>query len=196
MRPPIEFTAPPPPPNPLFLLKLVSPPSRLGSRPAPPSPSRMTRAQSSAALSLKATPHHRAATKSVPIPPAPIESRPTTAAEARIARKGCARVDWDLTNGEGKWLLDLRYSSRHHASSQPCLGSHLTSGSRLLQTTVASQMQGAASLLAAREIPYANALERWQNDLRCRKGSKHAYSNYAHDRVVDDGLTNEFFGWP
>ena len=47
-------------------------------------------------------------------------------------------------------------------------------------------MFGASTLSAAKEIPYANALERWQNDLRSRPGRKHPYSDYACGEVADD----------
>ena len=124
---------------------------------------------------------------------------------SRTARKGAgARVEWDLANGEGKWVLDLRYY-RMLSREQFSLGEmlpELAGASRLRRSTTASRFCGAATLAAAKEIPYANASERWQNDLRARKGQKHAYSSYCvwyddqrKHKPAPEGLSTEEDGF-
>lgn len=181
MRPPIEFMGRPPPANPLIAMRLPPPSlqvSRSSAQLLPP-PQQLTRPESAAAI-LQA-PRHRRAPETQPAPL--ISSRPTTSTMQRNARKaGGNRVEWDLANGEGKWILGLRHYSYSAVRPRelPPTPSRLGVDSGLLRTTTASRMFSNATLAAAKEIPYSNALERWQNDLRCpRPGTKHAYSNYC-----------------
>ena len=197
MKPPIEFQRMPP------RMYRLPPHAQMGGRLTPLSPE-LSRSSSAAAI-LQA-PYRPAPSRSPSRSPPQLKktttvaiisdrdfpaSRPTTAAVLRTSRRTTARVEWDLAGYERRWILSLRY---RHPSYHPATRSSpiLDHSSSLLSMTTASRMQGAATLSAMREIPYSNATERWQNNLRVRKGQKHAYSNYAHSLPqADDGLTDE-----
>ena len=108
---------------------------------------------------------------------------------------GGPRRDWELSNGEKKWMMDLRnrtwgeLNMGSKPQEVPQLGSikpttsttilatympqkptspPLSKDSRLHRTTAASQMQTHMywATNLKKDVPYANSLERWQNGLR------------------------------